>query len=232
VDEIAAYFLEPVQGEGGYVVPPPDYFRKMEFLRKEGALFVSDEIQTGMGRTGKFFGIENFGVVPDMLTVAKGIASGLPLSALIARADVMKSWQPGQHASTFGANPVAVEAAIATLDVMKAEHLMANARTQGARALKRLREMQERYEIIGDVRGLGLLIGVEIVRSKRTKERGDKEAKEIMNHCFMNGLLVIMAGRNVIRLIPPLNTTTPQMDEGLDILEDAITTVNKTVAGA
>ncbi len=228
-DEIAAYFFEPVQGEGGYVVPPPEYFRKMEFLRKEGALFVSDEIQTGMGRTGKFFGVEHFGVVPDMITMAKGIASGLPLSVLVAKADVMKSWKPGQHASTFGANPVAVEAAIATLDVMKSERLMANARKQGAHALGRLREMQERYEIIGDVRGMGLLIGVEIVRSKRTKERGDKEANQIMNHCFRNGLLVITAGRNVLRLIPPLTTNREELDEGLDILEEAISAVDKTV---
>lgn len=212
-------------------MPPPEYFRKMEFLRKEGVLFVSDEIQTGMGRTGRFFGIENFGIVPDMITMAKGIASGLPLSVLVSRADVMKSWKPGQHASTFGANPVAVEAAIATLEVMKSEHLMANARAQGAHALKRLREMQERYEIIGDVRGMGLFIGVELVRSKRTKERGDKEAKEIMNRCFRNGLLVIMAGRNVIRLIPPLSTTREELDEGLDILENAVAAVDKTVAG-
>jgi 4-aminobutyrate aminotransferase len=231
-DEIAAYFFEPVQGEGGYVVPPPEYFRRMGFLRKEGVLFVSDEIQTGMGRTGKLFGIENFGVVPDMITVAKGIASGLPLSVLIARADVMKSWKPGQHASTFGANPVAVEAAIATLDVVKSERLMANARAQGGRALKRLREMQERYEIIGDVRGLGLLVGVEIVRNKKTKERGEKEATQVMNNCFVNGLLVIMAGRNVVRLIPPLSTTEDELDEGLDIFEDAVSTVDKTVVGA
>ncbi len=229
VDEIAAYFFEPVQGEGGYVVPPPDYFRKMGFLRKEGALLVSDEVQTGMGRTGRFSGIENFGVVPDMITMAKGIASGLPLGVLVARAAVMKSWKPGQHASTFGANPVAVEAAIATLDVMKSERLMANARLQGGRALRRLREMQERYEIVGDVRGMGLLIGIEIVRSKRTKERGDAEAKQIMNRCFTNGLLVIMAGRNVIRLIPPLTTSNEEMDEGLDILEEAVSTVDKTV---
>jgi len=231
VDEVAAYFFEPVQGEGGYIVPPPEYFRKMEFLRKDGVLFASDEIQAGMGRTGRLFGIENFGVVPDMITIAKGIASGLPLSALIARAEVMKSWEPGQHASTFGANPVAVEAALATLDVMKNERLMANAKRQGEHALKRLREMQERYEIVGDVRGMGLLIGLEIVRSKRTKERGDKEASQIMNQCFRKGLLVIMAGRNVIRIIPPLTTTREELDEGLEILEEVVSAVDKTVAG-
>jgi 4-aminobutyrate aminotransferase len=232
VDEIAAYFFEPIQGEGGYVVPPPQYFQKMEFLRKEGVLFASDEIQTGMGRTGRFFGIENFGVVPDMVAIAKGIASGLPLSALVARADVMKRWKPGQHASTFGANPVAVEAALATLDVMKSERLMANALRQGKHALERLREMQDRYEIVGDVRGMGLLIGVEVVRSKRTKERGEKEAHQIMDRCFRNGLLVITAGVNVIRIIPPLNTTREVLDEGLDIFEEAISTVDKAVAGA
>jgi 4-aminobutyrate aminotransferase len=232
VDEIAAYFLEPIQGEGGYVVPPPHYFQKMEFLRKEGVLFVSDEIQTGMGRTGRFFGIENFGVVPDMIAIAKGIASGLPLSALVARADVMRSWKPGQHASTFGANPVAVEAALATLDVMKSERLMANALRQGMHALERLREMQDRYEIVGDVRGIGLFIGVEVVRSKRTKERGEKEARQIIDLCFRKGLLLITAGANVIRIIPPLNTTREVLEEGLDILEEAISRVDKTVAGA
>ncbi|MDV3293352.1 MAG: acetyl ornithine aminotransferase family protein [Nitrososphaerales archaeon] len=230
VDDVAAYFFEPIQGEGGYVVPPPQYFQKMEFLRKEGVLFVSDEIQTGLGRTGRRFGVENFGVVPDMIAIAKGIASGLPLSALVAKADVMKSWRPGQHASTFGANPVAVEAALATLEVMKSERLMENARKLGKHALRRLGEMKDRYEIIGDVRGLGLFIGVEIVRSKRTKERGEKEARQIIDRCFRNGLLMITAGRNTLRVIPPLNTKQEVLDDGLDILEGAISVVNKTVA--
>jgi len=229
VDNIAAYFFEPIQGEGGYVVAPPEYFRRMEFLRKEGVLFVSDEIQTGMGRTGSFFGIENFGVVPDIITIAKGIASGLPLSVTVAKAEVMNSWRPGQHASTFGANPVAVEAALATLKVIRSERLVANATRLGRRAMRRLLEMLERYEIVGDVRGMGLFIGVEIVKSKLTKERGEKEAREIIDRCFRNGLLAITAGRNTIRVIPPLNTTEEELDEGLDILEEAISTVNKTV---
>jgi len=229
VDNIAAYFFEPIQGEGGYVVAPPEYFRRMEFLRKEGVLFVSDEIQTGMGRTGSFFGIENFGVVPDIITIAKGIASGLPLSVTVAKAEVMNSWRPGQHASTFGANPVAVEAALATLKVIRSERLVANATRLGRRAMRRLLEMLERYEIVGDVRGMGLFIGVEIVKSKLTKERGEKEAREIIDRCFRNGLLAITAGRNTIRVIPPLNTTEEELDEGLDILEEAISAVNKTV---
>ncbi|MDG6991393.1 MAG: aminotransferase class III-fold pyridoxal phosphate-dependent enzyme, partial [Nitrososphaerota archaeon] len=175
VDEVAAYFFESIQGEGGYVPAPPDYFKKMEFLRKEGVLFVSDEIQTGVGRTGKFLGIEHYGIIPDVVTIAKGIASGLPLSATIASADVMETWKPGQHASTFGANPVAVQAALATLDVIKSEKLMENAKYVGGRAKRRLLEMKEKYEIVGDVRGMGLFLGVEIVKDKKSKARGETE---------------------------------------------------------
>ncbi len=231
VDEVAAYFFEPIQGEGGYVTPPPEYFKKMEFMRKEGVLFVSDEIQTGVGRTGKFLGIEHYGVVPDVVTIAKGIASGLPLSATVARAEVMQTWKPGQHASTFGANPVAVEAALATLEVMRAEHLMENARNVGAKAVKRLNEMKAKYEIIGDVRGLGLFIGVEIVKDKKSKKRGEEESKEIIDYCFKHGLLAITAGRNTIRVIPPLNITDEVMDEGLDILEEGIAAVAAKTKG-
>jgi 4-aminobutyrate aminotransferase len=230
VDEVAAYFFESIQGEGGYVVPPPDYFHKMEFLRKEGVLFVSDEIQTGVGRTGKFLGIENFDVVPDVVTIAKGIASGLPLSAMVAKSEVMKSWKPGQHASTFGANPVAVESALTTLEIINSEHLMENARKLGDKAMRRLLEWKEKYEIVGDVRGLGLFIGVEIVKSKRSKARGEEEAKKIMDYCFRHGALVIIAGRNTLRVIPPLTISEDEFTEGLDILEEGIAEVNSTVA--
>ncbi len=232
VDEVAAYFFEPIQGEGGYVPAPPDYFKKMEFLRKEGVLFVLDEIQTGVGRTGKFFGIEHFGIVPDVIAMAKGIASGLPLSATVAKADVMEKWKPGQHASTFGANPIAVEAALATLDVISSERLMENARKVGGNAKKRLLEMKEKYEIVGDVRGMGLFLGVEIVMDKRTKKRGEEEAKKITDYCFHHGLLVITAGRNTLRVVPPLNVSQEVMDEGLDILEEAIAAVTAETAKA
>ena len=232
VEDVAAYFFEAIQGEGGYVPAPPDYFKKMEFLRKDGVLLVSDEIQTGVGRTGKFLGIEHYGIVPDIVTIAKGIASGLPLSATVAKAEVMESWKPGQHASTFGANPVAVEAALATLDVIKTEHLMENAKRVGERAKKRLLEMKEKYEIVGDVRGKGLFVGVEIVKDKRTKARGEAEAKEIMDYGFHHGLLVIMAGRNTLRVIPPLNISEEEMDEGLDILEEGIAMVNSAATKA
>jgi 4-aminobutyrate aminotransferase len=226
VDEIAAYFFEPIQGEGGYVPAPPDYFKKMEFMRKEGVLFVSDEVQTGMGRTGKYFGIEHFGVIPDMVTIAKGIASGMPLSAMVAKAEIMESWKPGQHASTFGANPVAVEAALATLEVIKSERLIQNANRLGSKAKKRFLEMKEKYEIVGDVRGMGFFIGVEIVKDKQSKARGEKEAQQVMDYCFRHGLLVIMAGKNTLRFIPPLNISEEEMDEGLDILEEGIAEVN------
>jgi len=222
VDDVAAYFFEPIQGEGGYVVPPPEYFRRMAFLRKEGIVMVSDEIQTGIGRTGKFLGIENFGLEPDVITLAKGIASGMPLSVMLANSEIMMSWKAGQHGSTFGANPVAVEAALATLKVIKSENLLGNAKRQGARVFKRLREMKEKYEVVGDVRGLGLFIGVEIVKSKKTKERGEEEAKKLIDYCFHHGLLAITAGRNVVRIVPPLNITDEVLDEGLDILEDGI----------
>ncbi len=230
-EEIAAYFFEPIQGEGGYVVPPPEYFKKMEFLRKEGVLFACDEVQTGIARTGKYFGIEHFGVVPDVVMIAKGIASGLPLGAVVAKAEIMRSWKPGQHASTFGANPVAVEAALATLEVIKSERLLENANRVGGKAKKRLAEMMERYEIVGDVRGMGLFIGVEIVKSKRTKARGEEESKRIIDYCFRHGLLVITAGRNTLRLVPPLNITEEEMDEGLDILEEGIAEVNAGAKG-
>src|SRR5271157_56590 len=220
------YCFEAIQGEGGYVPAPPDYFKKMEFMRKDGVLFVADEVQTGMARTGKWFGIEHFGVVPDIVTIAKGIASGMPLSAMVAKAEIMESWRPGQHASTFGANPVAVEAALATLEVIKSERLMENANRLGGKAKKRFLEMKEKYEIVGDVRGMGFFLGVEIVKDKRTKVRGEQEARAVMDYCFRHGLLVIMAGRNVLRFIPPLNISEEEMNEGLDIMEEGNAEVN------
>jgi 4-aminobutyrate aminotransferase len=226
-EEVAAYFFEPIQGEGGYVTPPPEYFKRMEFLRDYGILFVDDEIQTGMCRTGKFFAIEHFNVTPDIIAIAKGIASGLPLSAIVAKDEIMASWKPGQHASTFGANPVAVEAALATLEVIRKEKLLQNARRLGKIAMKVLNEFKSKYEIVGDVRGYGLFIGVEIVKNKKTKERGVEETREIMLKCFENGLILISAGLNTLRIIPPLNITEEELYEGLEILESAVASVNK-----
>ena len=226
VEDVAAYFFEPFQGEGGYVIPPPEYFKKMSFLRKEGVLFAADEVQTGIGRSGKFFAVEHFGVVPDITCIAKGIASGLPLGGIVASGEIMDSWVPGQHASTFGANPVAVEAALATLEVINSERLVENAVKMGDVAVKRLKEMEEDYEIVGDVRGKGLFIGVEIVKSKRTKERGVRESQAVARACFKDGLVLISAGRNTLRVIPPLNIARDELEEGLDVMEGAIAKVD------
>jgi 4-aminobutyrate aminotransferase len=226
VVEVAAYFFEPFQGVGGYIVPPPEYFKKMSFLRKEGVLFVADEVQTGIGRTGKFFAVEHFDLEPDLLSVAKGIASGLPLGGIVASAEIMRSWEPGQHASTFGANPVAVEAALATLEVISSERLVENAAKMGKVAMKRLDEMKEKYEIVGDVRGKGLFIGVEMVKTKKGKERGVAEAEAVLKESFKNGLIMIAAGRNTLRVVPPLNIVREELEEGLDIVEAAVAKVN------
>ncbi len=226
VEDVAAYFFEPFQGEGGYVLPPPGYFEKMSFMRKDGVLFVADEVQTGIGRSGKFFAVEHYNLEPDIISVAKGLASGFPLGGIVATADIMRSWVPGQHASTFGANPVAVEAALATLEVINSERLMDNAVKMGRVAMKRLEEMRERYEIVGDVRGKGLFIGVEIVKTKKGKERGVREAQAITETCFKDGLVLITAGRNTLRVIPPLNVAREELDEGLDVMEGAIAKVD------
>ena len=229
IEDVAAYFFEPFQGEGGYVIPPPEYFKKMSFLRKEGVLFAADEVQTGIGRSGKFFAVEHFGIVPDITCIAKGIASGMPLGGIVASAEIMDSWVPGQHASTFGANPVAVEAALATLEVINSERLVENATKMGGVAMKRLEEMKEDYEIVGDVRGKGLFIGVEIVKSKRTKERGVRESQAVARACFKDGLVLISAGRNTLRVIPPLNIARDELEEGLDVMEGAIAKVDSEV---
>jgi 4-aminobutyrate aminotransferase len=226
VEDVAAYFFEPFQGEGGYVLPPPEYFERMSFLRKEGVLFVADEVQTGIGRSGKFFAVEHFDLEPDIISVAKGLASGMPLGGIIAASEIMDSWVPGQHASTFGANPVAVEAALATLEVIRSEKLMQNAVKMGDVAMKRLEEMKEDYEIVGDVRGKGLFIGVEIVKTKKGKERGVQEAQAVMRECFNDGLILITAGRNTLRVVPPLNVAREELEEGLDVMEGAIAKVD------
>jgi len=226
VEDLAAYFFEPFQGEGGYVIPPPEYFKRMGFLRKEGVLSVADEVQTGIGRSGKFFAVEHFGLEPDIISIAKGLASGFPLGGIVASAEIMDSWAPGQHASTFGANPVAIEAALATLEVISSEKLVENAVKMGRVAMRRLEEMREKYEVVGDVRGRGLFIGVEIVKDKKSKERGIREAQAIVRACFKDGLILILAGTNTLRVVPPLNTVREELEEGLDVMEAAIASVN------
>lgn len=223
-DEVAAVMVEPIQGEGGYVVPPPQFHQRLrELTRQHGMLLVVDEVQSGMGRTGRMFAMEHFGVEPDIVTAAKGIASGLPLGVTTARADVMV-WPPGSHASTFGGNPVACAAALATLKLLK-ETLLTNATSVGAHLMDRLLALQEKHSLIGDVRGKGLMVGVELVRDRQTKERATTERDRVVEECFRRGLLILGAGRNALRLSPPLVLTKAQADTAVRILDEALTAV-------
>lgn len=220
-NEVAAFFIEPIQGEGGYVVPPTKFMHMLRRLtEKHGILLVADEVQSGMGRTGKLLAIYNFGVKPDLVALAKGIASGMPLGALIGDGEVM-SLPKGSHANTFGGNPVSLAAAEATLDLLL-NGLMDNARIQGEYILKRLHELMEEIDIIGDVRGIGLMIGIEIVKDRDNKEPAPKTVSWIINECFRRGLLIIGGGESAIRIAPPLVINREQVDEGLDILEEVI----------
>src|SRR5262249_22820527 len=193
---------EPVQGEGGYVVPPPKFFDELQALAKRyKILLVADEVQCGMGLTGKMFASEHFGLVPDVIAFAQGIASRLPLSATVARAELM-GWAPGAHASTFRGNPVAVAASLTTIELLEKE-LVDNAASVGAHLMNRLGDLPERFKIVGDVRGLGLMIGIELVRDQTTKERAPDLRDKLVQLCFERGLLILGAGPNTIRLCPP-----------------------------
>ena len=220
-EEVAAIVVEPVQGEGGYIVPNQVFFEELARLAQQhGILLIFDEIQSGMGRTGKMWAADHFGVTPDIFTVAKGIASGMPLSAMVSRAEVM-NWPPGAHASTYGGNPVAVAAALATIDLLERE-LVANAARVGAHMMDRLRSWPAKFKNVGDVRGLGLMIGVELVRDRATKERAPELRDRLVAMAFERGLLVLGAGRNVLRLCPPLIITRDQADFAVDTLEECL----------
>jgi 4-aminobutyrate aminotransferase len=228
-EEVAGIVVEPIQGEGGYLVPPKSFLHELRQLAdRYGILLIFDEVQSGMGRTGKMWAAEHFDVAPDIFTSAKGIASGLPLSAMIARADVM-DWGPGAHASTFGGNPVAVAAALATIELLESE-LIANAAKIGGHLLDRMRDWPRRFRIVGDVRGLGLMIGFELVRDQHSKERAPELRDRIQELAFERGLLVLGAGRNAIRLCPPLVITRDQADFAIDTLEDTLRECLKQVA--
>lgn len=224
-EEVAAIFVEPIQGEGGYIVPPPGWLARLRALcDKHGILLVADEVQSGVGRTGRFFSVEHWGVVPDIVCLAKGIASGMPVSATIARGDIM-SWLPGTHGSTFGGNPVACAAAMATIDVIEQEKLMENATQVGARLIANLRELAAESRLIGDVRGMGLMIGVEMVKDKETKVRAKQEAQEVTLECFKRGLLLLTCGPSSIRFAPPLVINSAQADAAFGIFSEALAKV-------
>ncbi len=223
-EEVAAIFVEPIQGEGGYIIPPPEFLPALADLAREFGIFlVVDEIQTGMGRTGRMFACEHVGVAPDILTVAKGIASGLPLGAMIAGAAQM-TWPPGAHGNTFGGNPIACEAARATIDLLE-KGLMKNAEKVGRRMLDQLQAMQPRHRLIGDVRGVGLMIGVELVRDRETKEPAIAERNRVIQRCFEAGLLLLGCGQSVIRFAPPLILRPAEADRAVTIFEEALAAV-------
>jgi 4-aminobutyrate aminotransferase len=224
-DEVAAIVVEPVQGEGGYIVPPRAFLQGLRELAAEhGILLVMDEVQSGMGRTGRMFAAEHFGVTADVVTIAKGIASGLPLGVACARASIM-TWPPGAHASTFGGNPVSCAAATTTIRLLK-EGLVANAAAVGEHLKAGLRALAEKYPLIGDVRGLGLMIGIELVRDHATKERAVEERNALVQAMFHRGVLVLGAGRNAIRLAPPLVLTIEQAEAVLRVFDEGLAEVS------
>jgi 4-aminobutyrate aminotransferase len=219
--EVAAIVLEPIQGEGGYVVPPQKFFDEIQQVAsRHGIVLIADEVQSGMGRTGRMWASDHFGLVPDIMTVAKGIASGLPLSATIARADLM-TWPPGAHATTFGGNPVAVEAALATIELLEQE-LLDNAAAIGQHMLDRMREWPRKFAHVGQVRGRGLMIGIELVRDQATKEKAPELRNRIVEEAFGKGLLILGAGENTLRLSPPLVISRDQADFAIEVLEECL----------
>lgn len=219
--EVAAIIVEPIQGEGGYIVPPPEFHRELKKLaEKHGILYIVDEVQSGMGRTGKMFAIEHYGIEPDVICLAKGIASGMPLGAMIAKASIM-DWGPGSHASTFGGNPISCVAALETIELLE-ECLMENAATVGRHLTARLNELATRHKLIGDVRGLGLMVGAELVRDRATKVPAAEEREAIVQSCFRRGLLLLGCGQSTIRFCPPLVVTKEQVDTALAILDDVL----------
>jgi len=225
-DEVAAVLVEPIQGEGGYVVPPAQFHQRLRALtKKHGMLLIADEVQSGMGRTGRMFACEHFDLDVDIVTIAKGIASGMPLGVTAARADVM-TWPPGAHASTFGGNPVSAAAALATIKVLK-DGLVRNAEVVGEYLIGRLRSLMDKHPIIGDVRGKGLMIGVELVRDRVTKERADTERNALVQAMFHKGVLVLGAGRNALRFAPPLVFTKDQADTVVTLFDEALAALAK-----
>ncbi len=221
-EEVAAIIFEPVQGEGGYIVPPKNFIPELRKLADEhGILLIDDEVQAGMGRTGKWWAIQHFGVDPDIFTSAKALGGGLPIGATIAKADVM-TWPGGSHASTFGGNPVSCASGLATVNVIEKNRLVERAAELGEKVKKVLNEWKDRYEIIGDVRGLGLMIGVEIVKDKASRKKAPDLTQEIMMNSWRSGVAVITAGVNVIRIFPPLNMEEEYLFKALDIIESKI----------
>jgi 4-aminobutyrate aminotransferase len=227
-DEIAAIFVEPIQGEGGYIVPPPEFHQKLRDLAtRHGIMLVADEVQAGMGRTGKMFAMEHYGVAPDMIVTAKGLSSGMPLGALIARDDVM-TWSRGSHGSTYGGNPVSCESALATIQGLQ-DGVLVHGAEVGERLAQHLMRLKEKHPLIGDVRGKGLMQGIELVRDPVSLEPADAECDQVIQMAFQKGILLLPCGESVIRFSPPLVITAEQIDRGMAILDEVLTAVEKTM---
>jgi 4-aminobutyrate aminotransferase len=223
-EEVACMIVEPVLGEGGYIVPPSGWLKKIrEICDRHGILLIFDEVQTGFGRTGEWFAAQTFDVIPDIMAIAKGIASGLPLSATVASNELMKQWPLGSHGTTFGGNPIACEAALATIAVLKEEKLVENSKNMGAYAYERLQVLQQESPVIGSIRALGLMIGIEIVDPLTGKPDGNG-LMTILDKCLEKGVLFYLCGNHgeVIRMIPPLTVNKEQIDYGLSVLEEAV----------
>ncbi|GAC1420918.1 MAG: acetyl ornithine aminotransferase family protein [Acidobacteriaceae bacterium] len=220
-EEVAAIFVEPIQGEGGYIVPPDSFLQEIRRIcDRHGILMVADEIQSGAGRTGKWWAIEHVGVQPDIVCSAKGIASGMPIGVCIAKAELM-DWVPGSHGSTFSGNPLCLASALATMKVIESQG-MGNAAVVGAEAINRVRSWVQSFEVVGDVRGRGLMIGIELVEHKHTRKAAGALRDSIVDHAFRRGLLLLGCGESTIRICPPLIITQTEMDVALDILEECL----------
>jgi 4-aminobutyrate aminotransferase len=228
-EEVAAIFVEPIQGEGGYVVAPNNFLQELRAIcDRHGILLVADEVQSGAGRTGKWWAIEHSGVEPDIVCSAKGIASGMPLGVCMSKAEIM-DWVPGSHASTFGGNPIALAAALATFDVLQGGAIE-NAAKVGAKILERLHGWKKSHSLVGDIRGRGLMIGIELVKNKETREPATELRNRVEELAFERGLIILGCGETSIRLCPALIVTEEEATVGLDILEDALTRVEKEFA--
>jgi len=226
-EEVAAIFVEPVQGEGGYVVAPDVFMQELRRIcDRHGILLVVDEVQSGAGRTGKWWAVEHTGVQPDIVCMAKGIASGMPLGITMSKAEIM-DWVPGSHASTFGGNPICIAAALATMDVIEREDLMGNATEVGNHMLKRMAGWPQKHRLVGDVRGRGLMIGVEIVKDKTTREYGAQERDRIVELAFERGILFLGCGPSTVRIAPPLIVTKDEADVAMDVLDECITIIEE-----
>lgn len=224
-EEVACMIIEPVMGEGGYIIPPKNWLKKIrEICDRHDILLIFDEVQTGFGRTGEWFAAQTFDVTPDIMAIAKGIAAGLPLSATVASKELMLKWPLGSHGTTFGGNPLACSAALASLEVFKEENLLENTKQMGKYAMEKLKKMQDKHPVIGSVRGVGLMIGIEIIDPKTHKPDGDGVMK-LLNASLEKGVLFYLCGNSgeVIRMIPPLVVNKQQIDQGLAALDEALT---------